>query len=271
MSTILSISGVSYAYGDNRVIHDVSFSLAQGEMTALLGANGSGKTTLLRLAGNTLSPANGSIDLKGSDIRRYSRKELARTMAVLPQDIAMPPGWSVREAVSLGRTPYVPLLGTERTRDRRAVTEALETVRMSHHAESLFETLSGGQKQLVALAMTLAQEPDVLLLDEPTSHLDIKHSIELMDSVYDLCERRAITVFAAMHDPTLTALYFSRVILMRDGAIMADGTPREVLREDLLEMAYEAPVRVSWDEEMGIPVVNVLPARLRSGHRQPVT
>ncbi len=263
MSATLDIRDLAFGYEREPVLRQVSLYVRPGEMTALLGANGGGKTTLLRLAAGTLSPWSGQVLLNGRPAHGYPRRELARLVAVLPQEVHVPAGWKVEEIVALGRTPHIGLFGGPRERDREAVAAALRATESDHVANARFESLSEGQKQLVALAMVLAQEPRLLLLDEPTAHLDVRHRASLLDTITELRERYGLTVLAAMHDPTLAALYFERIVLLAHGRVLADGGPGEVLTEGLLEEAYGAPVRVTRDPELGTPMVTVLPARLR--------
>ncbi|MDP9382338.1 MAG: ABC transporter ATP-binding protein [Chloroflexota bacterium] len=266
MSARLELSSVSFGYGSSpNVLRGLHLLVEPGEMTALLGANGCGKTTLLRLASGVLKPQEGDVLLDGVDVGSYSRGELARRVAVLPQELSAPGGWNVREVVSLGRTPHIPLLGAESPADVQAVDAALRIAKCESLAGREYASLSGGQKQRVALAMAVAQEPYLLLLDEPTAHLDLRYRAALLDSIAALREESGLTVLAAMHDPSLAALYFPRLLLMSGGRIIADGAPEEVLTEPLLEEVYGAPVRVTSDPLLGAPLVTVLPARLRPG------
>jgi len=185
-------------------------------------------------------------------------------VATLPQEVDVPPCWSVREVVALGRTPHVSLLGATTPTDRASMDRAMALACCGDLAGREYTTLSGGQKQRVALAMAVAQEPRLLLLDEPTSHLDLRYRAELLDAIQELHEGLGLTVLAAMHDPTLAALYFPRLLLMADGHIVADGPAEAVLTEPLLREVYGVPVHVTSDPTLGVPVVNVLPARLRT-------
>lgn len=264
MSIRLELASVDFSYGERQVLDGLNLVVDPGEMVALLGANGGGKTTLLRLASGVLRPRRGSVCLDDWDAQRLSRRDLARLVSALPQELAAPPGWTVREVVSLGRTPHIGLLSSETETDRGAVNRALGVTATQEIADREYETLSGGQKQRVAVALAVAQAPRLLLLDEPTAHLDLKYRAALLDSIAELRDQLGLTVLAAMHDPTLAALYFPRLLLLADGHIIADGAPVEVLTAPLLCEVYGAPVRVSQDPVLGAPVVTVLPARLLS-------
>jgi iron complex transport system ATP-binding protein len=269
VSVRLELSGVRFGYGPRDVLRDLDLAVRPGEMAALLGANGCGKTTLLRLASGVLRPGGGRVRLDGVDVPAYKRRELARRVAVLPQEVSVPGGWTVREVVSLGRTPHIPLLGGESAEDARAVERALRLAECEDLAGREYASLSGGQKQRVAVAMAVAQEPRLLLLDEPTAHLDLRYRAVLLDSISLLHDELGLTVLAAMHEPTLAALYFPRLLLMSGGRIVADGAPEEVLTEPLLREVYGAPVRVSSDPLLGVPLVTVLPARLDAARGKP--
>ncbi|MDP9351311.1 MAG: ABC transporter ATP-binding protein [Chloroflexota bacterium] len=256
------MSEVSFAYSEQLVLGGVSTVVAEGEMVALLGANGSGKSTLLRLLAGALTPTSGSVTVGGREVQSYRRRDLARLVAVLPQEIHVPEGWSVREVVSLGRTPHIPLLGHERLEDTDAVERALLLAECEALKERPYSALSGGQKQRVGLALALAQESRLLLLDEPTAHLDLRYRAAILDTLASLQSVLGITVIAALHDPSLAALYFPRLLLLSGGRLLSDGSPVQVLSERLLEEAYGVPVRVWHDPVLGVPLVMVLPSRL---------
>jgi len=263
VSAGLELAAVTFGYGGTPVLKGFCLSVQPGEAVALLGPNGCGKTTLLRLASGVRHADQGAVLVGGCPVRRYGRKDLARIVATLPQELDVPPGWSVREVVALGRTPHVSLLGSATSTDRASMDWAMDLARCTDLADWEYGTLSGGQKQRVALAMAVAQQPRLLLLDEPTSHLDLRYRAALLDAIRELHEGLGLTVLAAMHDPTLAALYFPRLLLIAEGRIIADGPAEEVLTEPLLREVYGVPVHVTSDHVLGVPVVNVLPARLR--------
>ncbi|HEY7347065.1 MAG TPA: ABC transporter ATP-binding protein [Ktedonobacterales bacterium] len=243
MNTLLQLENVTFGYESQPLFADTSLSLETGEMVALLGPNGTGKTTLLKLATGALRPQRGRVLLDGRDLRSLARREIARRVAVVPQESSTPFAFTVRELVSLGRTPYLSFLGTESFADHRAIQEALEATGTGPLAGRIFNELSGGEKQRVVLALALAQQPDLLLLDEPTTHLDLKYQIGVLEVAQRLNQERGITIFATMHDLNLAARYFSRLILFQRG-IVADGPPVEVLQSRLLSRVYEVPVEV---------------------------
>jgi iron complex transport system ATP-binding protein len=243
VNRLLQLESITFGYGGQPLLADVNLALAAGEMAALLGPNGTGKTTLLMLATGALHPKRGRVLLDGHDLRRLSRRAIARRVAVVPQAFATPFAFTVRELVGLGRTPYMSFLGTEKAADRQAIEEALEATGATALAGRIFNELSGGEKQRVALALALAQQPDLLLLDEPTTHLDLKYQISVLELAQHLNRERGLTIFATMHDLNLAARYFARLILFQRG-IVADGAPVEVLQSRLLSSVYGVPVEI---------------------------
>ncbi len=242
-SPLLDMQGITFGYDRQPLLYDVHFQVHAGEMVGLLGPNGSGKTTLLRLISGVLRPQEGVVTLDGRDARAWGRREIARRVAVVPQEMHVPFAFSVEELVSLGRTPYLNLLGSGTQEDRRIVREALKSADIEPLAGRYFNELSGGERQRVTVAMALAQRPALLLLDEPTSHLDIKYQIELLELVQRLNRETGVTVIAAMHDLNLAARYFPRLVLFQRG-IVADATPAEVLEPHLLQRVYGVNVQV---------------------------
>src|SRR5713226_3270047 len=240
---LLDMQGITFGYNRQPLLYDVHFQVGAGEMVGLLGPNGSGKTTLLRLISGVLRPQQGTVVLDGRDARAWGRREMARRVAVVPQEMHVPFAFSVEELVSLGRTPYQRLLGSSTKEDQRIVHNAMQAADIEQLAGRIFNELSGGERQRVTIAMALAQRPALLLLDEPTSHLDIKYQIELLELVQRLNRETGVTVVAAMHDLNLAARYFPRLVLFQRG-IVADATPAEVLEPHLLRRVYGINVQV---------------------------
>lgn len=242
-SAALQFDAVSFGYAQNLVVRDVSLNIASGAMVGLLGPNGAGKSTLIKLAAASLRPAHGAIRIRGADVRHQSRSAVARQVAVVPQDFDVQFAYTVRQVVELGRTPYLGAWGVSGKTDRAAVQSALEVTGTAEVADRVFNELSGGERQRVLVALALAQDTGIVLLDEPTSHLDIKHQIEVLDLLRLLNRERGTTIVAVMHDLNLAARYFPRLVLYKR-AVVADGPPAQVLRGDLLSEVYETPVQV---------------------------
>lgn len=244
----ITLDAVTFAYGPTStsaepVARDVSLSVARGEMVGLLGPNGAGKSTLLKLASGALRPQAGRALVDGDDLRDLSHDEVARRVAMMPQDFTVQFSYTVRQVVELGRTPHLGAWGVRRATDRLAVDEALAEAGVTALADRVFEELSGGERQRALVALALAQQSPIVLLDEPTAHLDIRHQIETLELMRRLNAERGLTVLATMHDLNLAARYFPRLLIYKRG-IVADGAPTEALDEATLSAVYETPVRV---------------------------
>ncbi len=246
-------------------LYDVIVQVHAAEMVGLLGPNGSGKTTLLRLLSGVLLPQQGKVLLKGRDLRQWRRRGVAQHIAVVPQDLHMPFAFTVEHMVSLGRTPFVSFFGSQTKCDQEIVYNAMSTCDITALAGRVFNELSGGERQRVMVAMALAQQPELLLLDEPTSHLDIKYQIEILELVQRLNREHGVTVIAAMHDLNLAARYFPRLVLFQRG-IVADGRPAEVLEPGLLGRVYGVHVQVGILR--GAEHLSVLPPSSADGERE---
>ncbi|MGB8347914.1 MAG: ABC transporter ATP-binding protein [Ktedonobacteraceae bacterium] len=240
---LLSVEGVTFGYERLPLMYNVSVQVRTGEMVGLLGPNGSGKTTLLRLVSGVLQPQQGNIYLQGRDLRQWGRRAVAQRVAVVPQTLHMPFAFTVEQMVSLGRTPFINFFGSFSKRDRGVVQDALQATDALAIAQHTFNNLSGGEQQRVLIALALAQEPTLLLLDEPTAHLDIKYQVEVLELAQRLNRERGVTVIAAMHDLNLAARYFPRLVLFQRG-IVADAGPAEVLQPGLLSRVYGVKVQV---------------------------
>jgi iron complex transport system ATP-binding protein len=251
----LEAEALSFRYHAEPVLTGLSLRLAPGERAALLGRNGSGKSTLLNLAAGVLRPQGGCLRLNGTDLAAIPPRERARQVAMVAQTLSVPPAFTVRELVSLGRTPYLSALRGERAEDSAAVARAMEQAQVAELAGRFISEVSGGERQRAALAMALAQDPALLLLDEPTSHLDIHHQMALLNLVRSLNQREGTTVLAAMHDFNLAALWFDRLLLLDEGRIVADGPPAAVLEAERIERVFGTPVQVVPHPAEGVPLV----------------
>jgi cobalamin transport system ATP-binding protein len=250
---MIVLDGVSVRLGGVRVLDGVSATVADGEWVGVIGPNGAGKTTLLRAVAG-LAPHAGTIAVGGRAVSSLRRRDLSRLVALVPQDPLMPREMTVGEYVLLGRTPYVPYLGTESRSDVEAVERALERLDLRGLKARRLGTLSGGERQRAVLARALAQDTPVLLLDEPTSALDVGRQQQALELVDGLRGDRRLTILSAMHDLTLAAQFAERLLLLDRGVVVADGPPREVVTEARVAEHYGATVRVI-DDEAGLAVV----------------
>ncbi|HIP99031.1 TPA: heme ABC transporter ATP-binding protein [Candidatus Bipolaricaulota bacterium] len=255
------IRGLAAGYRGRPVLAEVSLDLPPGELLAVVGPNGAGKTTLLRAISGALPPSAGAVYLDGKELGRLPPREVARRLAVVEQRPQVGFDFTVRQLVELGRLPHLRFPDRLTPRDAEAVERALAAVGLAEHEGRRFSTLSGGEKQRVFLAVALAQEPRVLLLDEPTAHLDVRHQLELMELVAGRA-REGLAVLAAMHDLNLAAAFADRMALLVQGRVLAQGPPEEVLTRDNLRAAFGVEARVERDET-GTVHIRFLPQRSR--------
>jgi iron complex transport system ATP-binding protein len=245
-TSIISLTDLCFSY-DGRgqfILRDLSLKIAEAAVTAILGPNGSGKTTLLSLILGIRSPQQGTIRIQGRDLRDYSRSAMSRLIGLVPQDETFPLGLSVFHYVLLGRAPYRGLLESPKAEDVRAASEAIETVGLTDFSTRLVSSLSGGERQLAVVARALAQDPHVLLMDEPTSHLDLSNRSHLAALIRNLAAR-GVTVILTTHDPNVAARVANDAVLMRRGEVLASGPVEEVLNASNLTATYGVPVQVA--------------------------
>ncbi|WP_018157710.1 ABC transporter ATP-binding protein [Demetria terragena] len=250
----LEAVGVSLGYSDRAVVEDLSVVVPNGKVTAIVGSNGCGKSTLLRGLSRLLKPSSGQVLLDGTSIHERSTKEVARSIGLLPQSPIAPEGITVTELVSRGRHPHHGMFKQWSQADDEAVAAALEQTQTVELAHRDVDALSGGQRQRVWIAMVLAQQTDLLLLDEPTSYLDIAHAVEVLDLVTDL-NLRGTTVVMVLHDLNLAARYANHVIAMSGGSIVREGDPREVVTAEVVEQIFGVPCHIVPDPVSGSPMV----------------
>jgi iron complex transport system ATP-binding protein len=239
----VEVVGLSAGYGHTRVLHDVRLAVEAGGWLAVIGPNGSGKSTLLRSVLG-FHPHDGQVLVDGAPTASLPRRTRARQLAYAPQLPVLPEGISTRDYVTLGRTPHHALLAAPRAVDRQVVADVMERLELADLAERRLQTLSGGEQQRAVLARALAQEPRVLLLDEPTAALDLGHAQQVLDLVDRLRRQDGLTVVSTLHDLTLAGQYADRLVLLSNGRVVAEGVPADVLTAAALETHYGARARV---------------------------
>jgi len=235
---MIAAKGLTVGYAGRTVIEAADLSVAEGERLALVGPNGAGKSSLLRAVTGILVPRAGSVELLGEPVQHVPRKKLARTIAVVPEVADLPFAMPVAEVVALGRLPHEPPLTGLRPADATAVDAAIERIGITHLRHRDMRELSMGERQLVFVAVAVAQAAPILILDEPTAHLDIRHQVDVMELLVDLNERDGTTVLAVLHDLALAAHFFPRVVVLADGRIVGDGSPGETLRADRIREVF---------------------------------
>ncbi|WNR43594.1 heme ABC transporter ATP-binding protein [Paenibacillus roseipurpureus] len=235
---MIQVEGLSRRFHDQSVLDQISFEVAHGEFFGIIGPNGSGKSTLLRLLSG-MDPVNdGRVLLKGKKVGSYSRKELAKWLAVLQQDALPPVGFTVREVIEMGRFPFQSWLGGDLENAERLIEAIVAKLELEALVHRTIERLSGGERQRVALAKVMAQQPSLLMLDEPTTFLDIGYQVQMMDYIRSWQQEAELTVVAVLHDLNLAAQYCTRLMIIHEGRVAAIGTPEEIMKSDLIAHVY---------------------------------
>jgi iron complex transport system ATP-binding protein len=239
MNTLyLRAEGISFAYQDKSVLNEIDLAIKPGELVGLIGPNGSGKSTLIKCLSRVLTPQRGRVWLDGRELAVLNAQQIARHIAVVSQAVELPPGFTAFEIVLMGRMPHLDWWRNENARDKNIARVAMGATGTWSLADRLVNQLSGGERQRVVIARALAQEPQILLLDEPTAHLDVKHQIEVMELVRRLNRERGLAVLVVSHDLNLAAQYCSRLVLFKEGRVYKTGSPREVIAPDVLRDVY---------------------------------
>ncbi|KJL29817.1 ABC transporter ATP-binding protein [Microbacterium oxydans] len=254
MTTSLLARDISLGYGDTPIISTLTLEVPDDSFTIIIGPNACGKSTLLRGFARLLRPTTGAVLLDGAELKTYKPKEAARRLGLLPQSSIAPDGITVADLVGRGRFPHQNAMRTWSSADERAVADALAATGVTELSRRLVDELSGGQRQRVWVAMALAQQTKHLLLDEPTTFLDIAHQIDLMELFADL-HRNGTTLVAVLHDLNHAARYATHLVAMRDGAVVAQGDPREIITAEIVEAVYDLPCTVITDPVSGTPLV----------------
>lgn len=251
----LAVEDLVVRYGDLTALDVASLEIRLGEVTAVIGPNGCGKSTLLRTLGRLVQPDRGRVLLHGTPLRDLPSRHVAREVAILPQGPVAPDGLTVADLVSRGRDPHRRWYDQWSRADERVVLECLEATGMSDLADRGLDALSGGQRQRAWIAMALAQDTGILLLDEPTTYLDVVHQLDVLGLVRELNDRRGLTVVMVLHDLTMAARYADRLVAMRDGRVLADGAADDVITPEVLRRVFDLECEVVHDRLTGRPAV----------------
>ena len=246
---------LTLAYGKKIIAESLNVTIPDGHFTAIIGPNGCGKSTLLRTLSRLMTPASGHVYLDGEQIQRYASKDVARRIGLLAQNATTPGDITVQELVARGRYPHQPMFTRWRKEDDEAVNQAMRATGITDLAQQSVDTLSGGQRQRAWIAMVLAQETAIMLLDEPTTWLDISHQIDLLELLSELNRTQGYTLAAVLHDLNQACRYATHLIALRDGEIVAQGAPKEIVTPDLIAQIYGMRCMIIDDPVAGTPLV----------------
>jgi len=260
---MLAAENITWRIAGRTILRDVSLHAKGGECIGLIGPNGSGKSTLLRILAGLSRPSSGSLTIAGKPLEQHTSKQLARIVGYVPQDTSIDFDFSVREIVLMGRHPHLSRFGSEREHDRIMVQKAMQQTATLHLANQTATCLSGGQRQMVFIAKAIAQDPELLLMDEPISALDIRNQLHVLELMRKLASS-GLTVIAALHDLNLAARYCDKLVLLHDGEVIDTGTPEEVLTAETIHQAYEVLAKVHSDPWIGSPVITAIDTRRNS-------
>ncbi|WP_053954962.1 heme ABC transporter ATP-binding protein [Inediibacterium massiliense] len=238
MSMDVNISKLSFGYKDTKILEDISFYIPSRAFMSIIGPNGSGKSTLLKNISSVLKPQSGNVKIGEKDIHKMSYKEIAKIIAVVPQETNIEFRFTAEDIVLMGRSPHMNRLQSESTNDYKIVRDAMKSTHTDHLKDRFINELSGGERQRVIIARALAQEPKIILLDEPTSSLDIRHQIEILQLIKNSNQKEGRTVVAVLHDINLAARFSTHILLLKNGKIIGSGSPDEVITVENLKNAY---------------------------------
>ncbi len=244
----LEIDGLGYDYDDKRVLESITFNVRPGEILGILGPNGCGKTTMLKNLNRNLSPHRGCVLLDGTDLEELHKRDIARRIASVPQSNEIRFAFTVREMVEMGRMPFQEAFRGSTSEDERIVDEAMRLTSITDMSERLINTMSGGERQRVIIARAIAQSPEIILMDEPTLHLDINMQFEVLDLVSSLAREKGLTVIIVSHDLPMVARYCDRMILIHGRTVYAEGTPEDVLTPENMRTVFGIDAKFEVDE-----------------------
>ncbi|QDP99870.1 ABC transporter ATP-binding protein [Lysinibacillus fusiformis] len=254
MTESIKTKSLTLGYGDTNIIENLDLTIPMNEITVLIGANGCGKSTLLRSIARLLKPKQGSVLLDGSDVFKLSTKQVAKKLSILPQSPVAPEGLTVLQLVKQGRYPHQSWRKQWTQKDEEIVLNALKATGVEHLQDKLVDELSGGQRQRAWIAMTLAQDTDIILLDEPTTYLDLTHQIEVLDLLFVLNQQQNRTIIMVLHDINLACRYADHIVTVRDRAVFKQGKPEEIMTTSLVKHVFDLECQITDDPIFGTPL-----------------
>jgi iron complex transport system ATP-binding protein len=258
---MIRVEKLGKSFGTERILHEIDFQVPKGAFFGIIGPNGSGKSTLLQTISGVLAASEGHVWLEGKEVSAYSNKALARWLTVLQQDALPPVRFSVREVVEMGRYPFQGWFGDEKEDSRSLIDAIMEKLKISEFSDRLVEQLSGGERQRVALAKSMAQQPRLLLLDEPTTFLDIGYQIQMMDYIRGWQQEADLTIIAVLHDLNLAAQYCDQLLVLHEGEVWGIGTPQDILNSELISQVYGTKPIIMPHPVSGVPQIILQPGQ----------
>ncbi|APH15444.1 ABC transporter family protein [Clostridium sporogenes] len=249
----ITTTNLAIAYEDKLIVDGLNMNIPKGKITTIIGPNGCGKSTVLKTIGRILEPKEGLVYLNGDDIRNLSTKEVAQKMAILPQSPQAQAGLTVGELVSYGRFPHKKGFGKLSPEDKKIIEWALDITKLTELEVTMVDNLSGGQRQRVWIAMALAQQTDLILLDEPTTYLDMAYQLEVLELLYNLNRKQSCTIVMVLHDLNLAARFADYMIAIRSGNIIKCGTPKEIMAKEVLKDTFNIDAEIVWGSKTGRP------------------
>ena len=259
MKAAVKLDKIGYSYSDVSVLDALTFEVPPGSFFIIIGPNGSGKTTLMKTIAGIIKADRGHIKIKDRRLDTYSRKSLARVVAYVPQMAQIDFPFTVKEVVLMGRAPHLGLLGITDNKDKNLADEAMHFTGIDHLSDRRLDQLSGGECQRVFIARAICQEPEIILLDEPTASLDLAHQVRVMDLMHRLKQKKGVTVVMVSHDVNLAAMYGDQLLLLKNGQRVGLGSPQEVLTRDKLESAYECQLLIDQSPLGKFPRITLVP------------
>jgi len=268
MSQILDINSICLNYRDKIILSDVSFAVTKGEFFVIIGPNGAGKTSLLKIIAGLEKTQQGSVVVRGKNVRDYTRRSISQVLAIVPQQIEVGFPFSVSETVIMGRTPHLGILGMEGKEDFKIAQDAMNFTDVAHLADRKLYQLSGGELQRVIIARAICQQPEIILLDEPTTALDPAHQLKIMDLMEKFRREHGTTIIMVSHDLNLASMYGDRLLLLKEGTVIKTGDPKEVLNKELLEESYGCQMQVDESPLGQVARVTPIPNKYLHIHEQ---
>ncbi|RKD29091.1 ABC transporter ATP-binding protein [Thermohalobacter berrensis] len=268
MTEAIKVKSLYFGYGDNHVLKDINFTIKKGDFVSIIGPNGSGKSTLLKNIANILKPEKGIIEVDGKNIIDYSVKELAKKIALVPQDTHIAYEFNVFDIVLMGRNPYLKRFERETDKDFQIAKESLKLTDTLHLKDKGINNISGGERQRVIISRALAQQPKILLLDEPTSHLDINHQIDILSLLQKLNKEKEMTIVVVIHDINLAARFSNKIILLNKGEVLSIGNPKEVINYNNLENTYNLDMIITDNPYTNSPYIIPLTSKEKNNYRK---